>query len=119
MLPESFALPARLRWFAVTLRVLATPLLVVDSLAVLAPVLLVLGISIAPYMITTFTLGERITHRSRTSAAMTLLAAAPGLGYAIGAGTACPPAAGGGQPPAFAVPGGGGVVAIRVCWGGG
>ncbi|NYG58208.1 MFS family permease [Nocardioides daedukensis] len=118
MLPESFALPARLRWFAVTLLVLATPLLVVDSLAVLAPVLLVLGISIAPYMITTFTLGERITHRSRTSAAMTLLAAATGLGYAIGAGIAGQLADWGGQTPAFAVTVGAGVVAILVSWGG-
>src|SRR3546814_17252629 len=69
-------------------------------------------------MITTFTLGERITHRSRTSAAMTLLAAATGLGYAIGAGIAGQLADWGGQTPAFAVTVGAGVVAILVSWGG-
>ncbi len=41
--------------------VLAAPLLLVDSIPTLVPVLLALGVSIAPYMITTFTLGERIT----------------------------------------------------------
>ncbi|KRF15776.1 MFS transporter [Nocardioides sp. Soil796] len=117
-LPDRFTLPARLRWFAVALLVLAVPLLLVDSLALLAPVLLVLGVSVAPYMITTFTLGERITPPARTGAAMTLLAAATGLGYAVGAAIAGRLADWGGQTPAFAVTVAAGVVAVVVSWGG-
>nr|WP_246336816.1 MFS transporter [Flexivirga oryzae] len=88
------ALPARIgyvtRWRATAagLLVLTTPLLLVGSLAALCPVLIVLGCCVAPYMITTFTLGEQITPPSRTGAAMTLLAAATGLGYAVGAAVA-------------------------------
>lgn len=115
-LPERFGLPARMRWFAVGLLVLALPLLLVDSLGMLAPVLLILGLCIAPFMITTFTIGERITPRSRTGAAMTMLAAATGLGYAIGAAVAGQLADWGGQTPAFAVTVGAGVVATLLSW---
>ncbi len=87
-LPASFALPDRLRVAAVALPVLAAPLLLVHSLGTLVPVLLVLGICVAPYMITTFTLGENTTAAPRVAAAMTLLAAATGLGYALGAAIA-------------------------------
>lgn len=88
------ALPARIgyvtRWrvTAAGLFVLTTPLLLTHSLAMLCPVLVVLGCCVAPYMITTFTLGEQLTPPSRTGAAMTLLAAATGLGYAVGAAVA-------------------------------
>lgn len=88
------ALPARIgyvtRWRATAggLFVLTTPLLLTDNLATLCPVLLVLGCCVAPYMITTFTLGEQLTPPARTGAAMTLLAAATGLGYAAGAALA-------------------------------
>ncbi len=50
--------------------------------------LLVLGVVIAPYMISNFTLAERLVPRSRVGAAMTLMAAATGLGYALGAAVA-------------------------------
>jgi MFS family permease len=102
-LPPSFGLPDRLRAFAAGLFVLAGPLLLVDSLAALAPALLVLGVTIAPTMITTFTLAERITPPTRTGAAMTLLAAATGIGYAVGAALAGRLADWGGHGPAFAV----------------
>lgn len=88
------ALPARIgyvtRWRATAagLFVLSTPLLLIDSLGLLCPVLIVLGCCVAPYMITTFTLGEQLTPPSRTGVAMTLLAAATGLGYAVGAAVA-------------------------------
>lgn len=88
------ALPARIgyvtRWRATAagLFVLTTPLLLVHSLGTLCAVLIVLGCCVAPYMITTFTLGEQLTPPSRTGAAMTLLAAATGLGYALGAALA-------------------------------
>lgn len=87
-LPARFALSARLRVFAVALLLFAAPLLLVDSLSSLVVVLLVLGVSIAPYMITTFTLAEQITPVWRTSTVMTLLAAATVLGYALGASLA-------------------------------
>ena len=93
---------------------LGVPLLLVGSLGTLAPVLLVLGVSIAPYMITTFTLGERITPASRTGAAMTLLAAATGLGYAVGAAVAGRLADWGGHTPAFAVTLAAGVLAVVI-----
>jgi MFS family permease len=117
-MPARFALPDRLLAFAAALLVLALPLLLVGSLGMLVPVLLVLGVSVAPYMITTFTLGERITPPSRTGAAMTLLAAATGLGYALGAGVAGRLADLGGHIPAFAVTVGAGVVALAVSLGG-
>ncbi|AKU15617.1 MFS transporter [Luteipulveratus mongoliensis] len=117
-LPDRFALPTRLRWFAVAFLALALPLLMVRSLATLAPVLLVLGLSVAPYMITTFTLGEQLTPASRTSAAMTLLAAATGLGYAAGAAIAGRLADWGGHTPAFAVTVAAGVLAVLISWSG-
>lgn len=117
-LPPTWPLPARLGWFAVALLLLAVPLLIVDSLAALVPVLLVLGVSIAPYMITTFTVGERVTPRSRTGAAMTLLAAATGLGYAVGAAVAGRLADWGGHTPAFAVTVAAGAVAVVLSWAG-
>ena len=113
-LPTRWSLPSRLQWFAVALLVLSLPLLAVDSLGALVPVLLVLGVSIAPYMITTFTIGERITPPSRTGAAMTLLAAATGLGYALGAAVAGRLADWGGHTPAYAVTVAAGVVAVTV-----
>ncbi|MEO6998770.1 MAG: MFS transporter [Terracoccus sp.] len=115
-LPASFSLPARLRWFAISLLVLTSPLLLVHSLGGLVPVLLVLGCTIAPYVITTFTLGERVTPPSRTGAAMTILAAATGLGYAIGAALAGRLADWGGHTPAYAVTVGAAAGAVLLSW---
>ncbi|WP_374968004.1 MFS transporter [Terrabacter sp. BE26] len=116
-LPSRWSLSARLRWFAVALLVLGSPLLLVGSLGALVPALLVLGCSIAPYMITTFTLAERVTPASRTGAAMTVLAAATGLGYAVGAALAGRLADWGGHTPAYAVTVGAGAAAVLVSWG--
>lgn len=115
-MPASIGLPRRLRWFSASLLLLSLPLLLVGSLAALAPVLLVLGISIAPYMITVFTLGERITPPARTSAAMTLLAASTGMGYAAGAALAGRLADWGGHTPAFAVTVAAGILAATISW---
>lgn len=95
--------PRRLVVFATAMWVLSLPLLAVDNLTLLAAELVVLGFAIAPYMITTFTLGELITHRSRTATAMTLLAGATGLGYASGAALAGRLVDEGGVGPAFKV----------------
>jgi MFS family permease len=116
-LPARFALSTRLRWFAAGLLALSAPLLLVGSLLTLVPVLLVLGCTVAPYMITTFTLGERVTPPSRTGAAMTVLAAATGLGYAVGAALAGRLADWGGHTPAYAVTVGAGAAAVLVSWG--
>ena len=80
--------PKRLTLFATAMFLLSIPLLAVHTLPFLAVELFFLGFAIAPYMITTFTLGELITDRGRVTTAMTLLAAATGLGYATGAAIA-------------------------------
>ncbi len=103
MLPERFGYERRWRLFASGLLVLSLPLLGVDGLASLALVLLAFGLAIAPYMITVFTMAERVTPAVRTGAAMTLLAGATGLGYAAGAGAAGRLADWGGHTPAFVV----------------
>lgn len=101
--PETFAYESRLRVFTMTLAVLVLPLLAVDGLGLLSIVLLVLGLAIAPTMITTFTLSERITPPRRLGAAMTILAATTGLGYAVGSSLAGRLADWAGHRPAFAV----------------
>lgn len=101
--PETFTHERRLRLFTAALVVLALPLLLVGSLKGLTLALLGLGLAIAPTMITNFALAERITPVRRVGAAMTLLAAATGGGYAVGAALAGRFADVGGHRPAFAV----------------
>jgi hypothetical protein len=86
--PERIAHPSRLLASAAALATLSLPLLLVGSLGGLVPVILVLGFAVAPYMITNFTLGEHVAPPARVGAAMTLLAAATGLGYAVGSALA-------------------------------
>jgi hypothetical protein len=62
-LPERLGPVTRLRLFAVALLVLSSPLLLVDSLLSLAGVLLLLGLAVAPYMITVFSMAERSARR--------------------------------------------------------
>ena len=102
-IPEIYAYEHRLRVFTAALVVLALPLLLVDTLRGLSLALLALGFAVAPSMITTFTIAERITPVRRLGAAMTLLAATTGGGYAIGAALAGRLADLGGHRPAFAV----------------
>ncbi|USQ80638.1 MFS transporter [Ornithinimicrobium faecis] len=102
--PDTYAYEGRLRAFTIALAVLVLPMLAVDNLGMLAVALLVLGVAIAPTMITTFTLAERITPVRRLGAAMTILAATTGLGYAVGSSIAGQLADWGGHRPAFVVP---------------
>ena len=67
---------------------LATPLLLVGSLLTVTLAVLALGCAVAPYMIAVFTLGERVVPQTRVGAAMTVLASATGIGYALGASVA-------------------------------
>lgn len=101
--PDTFAYENRLRVFTAVMVVLALPLLAVDGLGLLAVVLLVLGVAIAPSMITTFTVAERVTPVRHLGAAMTVLAAVTGLGYALGSSVAGRLADWGGHAPAYGV----------------
>ena len=83
-LPTWFGYPARVLLAALGLFLLSLPLLDTHTLSRLFVVALVLGPVVAPYMISVFMLGERAAPPSRVGAAMTLLAGATGVGYAIG-----------------------------------
>ncbi len=83
--PERVSLPTRTLVSAAALVLLSAPLLLVDSLAASAWVMLALGFAVAPYMISNFTLAERTAAPSRVAATMTVLAGATGIGYAVGA----------------------------------
>jgi len=115
-LPARFDYPTRLGVFAAAFVVLSLPLLVVDSLLALGAVLLVLGVMIAPYMITTFTLAERLVPAARTGAAMTLLSGVTGLGYAAGSSLAGRLADGHGHQAAYAVTVGAGCAMAVIAW---
>ena len=66
----------------------AVALLAVDGLVGLTATVLVLGCAVAPYMIGVFSLGERVVPAGRVGTAMTLLASATGVGYALGSSVA-------------------------------
>ena len=117
--PETFAHERRLRVFTTALVVLSLPLLMVGSLTGLTVALLGLGFAIAPSMITTFALAERITPVRRLGAAMTLLAASTGAGYAVGAALAGRFADLAGHRPAFAVTVAATLLAGSLAWGAG
>ena len=87
-LPSRFGYAPRVLVAAIGLALLSSPLLVTDSIPVLFAVVLVLGFVVAPYMISVFMLGERAAPPSKVGTAMTLLAGATGIGYAIGSGVA-------------------------------
>lgn len=118
-LPESLGHVQRLRVFTSGLMVLALPLLLVGSLWSLAAALLALGVAIAPSMITTFTLAGRTTPLRRLGAAMTILAAMTGTGYAVGSALAGTLADLGGHRPAFAVTVVAALLAVGLAWAGG
>ena len=83
-LPARFGYASRVLVAALGLAVLSVPLLATDTIPRLFVVVLVLGFVVAPYMISVFMLGERAAPASRVGAAMTLLAGATGIGYAVG-----------------------------------
>ncbi|HEX6338398.1 MAG TPA: MFS transporter, partial [Jiangellaceae bacterium] len=102
-LPERFGHERRLVTFAGALFVLSAPLLAVGTISALVPAVIALGFAVAPYMITVFTLAERIVPPNRVGTAATLLAGATGIGYALGSALAGALADLGGHRPAFAV----------------
>jgi MFS family permease len=111
-LPERFGYERRLVTFAGALFLLSAPVLVVGTISALVPVVIALGFAVAPYMITVFTLAERIVPPNRVGTAATLLAGATGVGYALGSALAGGLADLGGHRPAFAVTVAAGAVAF-------
>jgi len=102
-LPERVLYATRMAVAAVGLLVLASPLLLVDSLPALVGVIALLGFAVAPYMISNFALAGILVPVHKVSAAMTLLAGATGIGYALGAALAGRLADVNGHTAAFAV----------------
>ncbi|WP_448062386.1 MFS transporter [Cellulomonas hominis] len=97
---------------ATAMVLLSAPLLAVDSLGALTATVAILGFAIAPYMIGVFSLAERVAPSTRTAAAMTALASATGIGYALGSSLAGALADRHGHTAAFAVTVGATVVAL-------
>lgn len=87
--------------------VLASPLLIVDTIPQLVAVIAVMGFAVAPYLISAFALAGLIVPPARIGTAMTFLAGCTGLGYAAGASIAGRAADGAfgpaGHTPAFVV----------------
>ncbi len=102
-LPERILYATRMLVAAVGLLVLSAPLLLVDSIPALVGVIALLGFAVAPYMISNFALAGILVPVHRVGTAMTLLAGATGIGYALGASIAGRLADDGGHTPAFAV----------------
>jgi MFS family permease len=102
-LPERILYATRMLVAAVGLLVLSAPLLLVDSIGSLILVIALLGFAVAPYMISNFALAGILVPLHRVGTAMTLLAGATGIGYALGASIAGRLADDGGHTPAFAV----------------
>lgn len=102
--PERIGYATRSLAAAVALLVLAMPLLLVDTIAQLVVVVLFLGLAVAPYMISNFALAGQIVPEHRIGAAMTLLAGATGIGYALGSSVAGRLADAHGHTGAFVVP---------------
>lgn len=112
MLGGRIALSRRWVLFAIGLLVFAAPLLLVQGLGWLIVVLAVLGLVVAPYMITLFTLAERVVSQSRIGLAMALVGGFVGLGYAVGSSIAGRLSDWGGHTPGYAVTVAAGAVAV-------
>jgi MFS family permease len=87
-IPERVGLERRILLAVSALLALSLPLLLVDGLPALVPVVAVLGCGVAPFMIGVFTIAERVVVAARVATAMTVLASATGLGYAVGSSVA-------------------------------
>lgn len=102
-LPEHIGYEKRALAAAAGLFVLSSPLLLVDSIGALIAVVMLLGFAVAPYMISNFALAGHLVPPARVGAAMTMLAGATGVGYALGSSVAGRLADAGGATQAFAV----------------
>jgi hypothetical protein len=112
--PERITHERRALVAACALLLFALPLLLVQSLLATAATVMVLGIAVAPYMIAVFSLAERVVPAARVGTAMTMLASATGLGYALGSSLAGRLADVSGATAAFGVTIGATVVAVAL-----
>ncbi len=87
-LPERVLYATRMLASAVGLLLLSAPLLLVDSIGPLIGVIALLGFAVAPYMISNFALAGHLVSDDRIGMAMTMLAGATGIGYALGSSVA-------------------------------
>jgi MFS family permease len=87
-LPERVLYATRMLVSAAGLLVLSAPLLLVDSIGPLMGVIGLLGFAVAPYMISNFALAGHLVSDDRIGMAMTMLAGATGVGYALGSSVA-------------------------------
>lgn len=105
--PASILYATRMLWASGAMVVLASPLLIVDTIPQLVGVIAVMGFAVAPYLISAFALAGLIVPPARIGTAMTFMAGCTGLGYAAGASIAGRAADGAfgpaGHTPAFVV----------------
>ena len=118
-LPAAWGLRARLRTFALLMVPLSLPLVLAPTLLGYGAGLLVLGTCMAPYMITCFTLVERVVRPEQLGAATSLLPATVNIGYAIAASVAGAASDAAGSRGALATVIGAIVLMNLVAWGGG
>ncbi len=83
LVPARITLPTRRRSAAAALLVLSVPLLFARSLGTLYPVVVVLGVAIAPHLITVFGLTERLVPAGRLAESMAFLTSAVVGGQAL------------------------------------
>ena len=102
-LPERIGYEKRALVAALGLFALSSPLLLVHSIGALIAVVMLLGFAVAPYMISNFAMAGHLVPPARVGAAMTMLAGATGVGYALGSSVAGRLADQGGATQAFAV----------------
>ncbi|MFT4289384.1 MFS transporter [Nocardioides sp.] len=102
-IPDHVGLERRILAAVAALLMLSLPLPLVDGPPTLVLVVAILGCAVAPFMIGVFTIAERVVDPARVATAMTVLASATGLGYAVGSSLAGRLADRAGYPAAFAV----------------
>ncbi|CUR54771.1 Major facilitator superfamily MFS_1 [metagenome] len=100
----------RLRLGLVSLTVLMAPMVVIDSLWVLAPMLFLAGFAISPTLIATMSLAEHVLPRARLTEGMSVLQTGIAAGVALGAALAGVVIDGLGPSTAYLVTVGGGVL---------
>jgi MFS family permease len=111
-LPGRFTLDRRLSAFAALLLAGALVLLAIRGVGMAAIAMLMLGVAVAPLLVTAYAVAERIAPPARMATVITLLASGTVAGVALGAGVAGPLAQAYGYPAALAVPAVAGALAL-------
>ncbi len=111
-LPGRFTLDRRLSAFAALLFAGALGLLAIRGVVVASLAMLILGVAVAPLLVTAYAVAERIAPPARMATVITLLASGTVAGVALGAGVAGPLAQAYGYPAALAVPAFAGALAL-------